>query len=220
MLDWNGERIDFVGGLPTILATRGSAIEGRRWAPSPRPPLPRATPAVRVRRIGDDPARRLPAVRRHSTRTCSRYFEDVDLGWRMNLLGHATVFAPEAITYHRLHGTWGGWAHALRLRLYERNALTMLVKNLGDEALARALPAALALTIARTIASAGLSDDIARFGSASPASVAAPPQLVAALIGLEDFARAMPALMRKRAAIQSSRRVPDEEILRGSCPSR
>jgi len=214
MLDWNGERIDFVGGLPTIL---GHAWQSDQGQPVGTQPLPLRYPERRLL-FGCGGS---VMIRRDAYLQCGgfdedlyAYFEDVDLGWRMNLLGHATVFAPEAITYHRLHGTWGGWAHALRLRLYERNALAMLVKNLGDDALARTLSTALALTIARTIAAAGLADDIARFGSASPTSVSAPPQLVAALIGIEDFARAMPALMRKRSAIQASRRVSDEEIFR------
>ena len=46
------------------------------------------------------------------------YFEDVDLGWRMNILGYTTVLAPKAVTYHRLHGTAGKIAYAQRLRLY------------------------------------------------------------------------------------------------------
>ena len=33
------------------------------------------------------------------------YFEDVDLGWRLNLFGERVVLAPRAVTYHRLHGT-------------------------------------------------------------------------------------------------------------------
>ena len=82
------------------------------------------------------------------------YFEDLDLGWRMTLAGLPTVLAPRAITYHRLHGTASGWGATLRLRVYERNALFTLYKNYGDEALARVLPAAITLTLARALAGA------------------------------------------------------------------
>ena len=77
------------------------------------------------------------------------YFEDVDLGWRLSLLGYRTVLAPAAVTYHRLHGTAGRIAFAQRLRLYERNALAMIYKNYEDESLRRVLPAAIALSLLR-----------------------------------------------------------------------
>lgn len=208
ILDWDGSRVDFVGGLPTAI--------GHSWQ------IDYGEPAGKVY-----PERRLlfgcggsVLVRREAYLEAGgfdedffAYFEDVDLGWRMNLLGHATVLAPRAITYHRLHGTWGAWSHALRLRLYERNALAMICKNYGDAALARVLPMAVALTLARNLEQAKLDSGRLQFGVKEPATVALPAPLVAMLVGLEDFARWMPALRAKREHIQRTRRVGDELIL-------
>jgi len=33
------------------------------------------------------------------------FFEDVDLGWRLWILGYKVLFAPKAIAYHKHHGT-------------------------------------------------------------------------------------------------------------------
>jgi GT2 family glycosyltransferase len=208
IIDWDGSRIDFVGGLPTAV--------GHSWQIDYGEPVGK-----------DYPERRLlfgcggsVLIRRDAYLEAGgfdedffAYFEDVDLGWRLNLLGHATVFAPKAVTFHRLHGTWGAWSHALRLRLYERNALAMICKNYGDEALARVLPVAVALALARNLEQATLDGSRLQFGATEPRSVPLPAQLMALLVGLEDFARWLPMLRDKRAHIQGTRRVPDAEIL-------
>lgn len=77
------------------------------------------------------------------------YFEDVDLGWRLALAGHTTQFAPNAIVYHRHHGSWEGVAAAKKWLLSERNTLATLIKNYDDANLARILPAALLLLLQR-----------------------------------------------------------------------
>jgi hypothetical protein len=58
------------------------------------------------------------------------YYEDVELGWRLNLLGHAIWFAPGAVVRHKHHGTSGRWAEPPRIRLYERNSLRMVYELL------------------------------------------------------------------------------------------
>ena len=79
------------------------------------------------------------------------YFEDVDLGWRLNLFGHSIVLAPKAVTYHRMHGTSSRWAFAQRLRLMERNALATIYKNYEATTLERVFPAAVALCLLRAL---------------------------------------------------------------------
>ena len=208
IVDWDGSRIDFVGGLPTAV--------GHSWQIDYGEPAGKAYPERRLLfGCGGSVLIRRDAYLEAGgfDEDFFAYFEDVDLGWRMNLLGHATVFAPKAVTYHRLHGTWGAWSHALRLRLYERNALAMICKNYGDEALARVLPMAVALTIARNLEQARLNGSRLQFGVKEPSSMALPAPLVAMLVGLEDFARWLPMLHEKRARIQGTRRVGDEQIL-------
>jgi len=84
------------------------------------------------------------------------FFEDVDLGWRLNLLGYDVWYVPRATALHRHHGTARKIpAHKLRV-LYERNALAMIFKCFDDQNLAAALPAALLLLNERALSLSGL----------------------------------------------------------------
>ena len=76
------------------------------------------------------------------------YYEDVEFGWRLWLLGHEVWFAPKAIVYHRHHGTSGSESPA-RVRAFERNALRMLYSLLEEDSLQQVLPAALLLAVDR-----------------------------------------------------------------------
>lgn len=84
------------------------------------------------------------------------FFEDVDLGWRVNLLGYDAWYNPQAVVYHRLHGTYDKMK-AYRLGvLYERNALFSIYKCLEDDHLEAVLPAALYLLNDRALEIAGV----------------------------------------------------------------
>jgi GT2 family glycosyltransferase len=83
------------------------------------------------------------------------YFEDVDLGWRLWVLGHRVLFVPGATAYHRGHATGEKFAAERRALLYERNALFTILKNYGDETLSRVLPVALLLTARRSVMMSG-----------------------------------------------------------------
>ncbi|MCP4358483.1 MAG: glycosyltransferase family 2 protein, partial [Chloroflexi bacterium] len=78
------------------------------------------------------------------------FFEDVDLGWRLWLRGYCVRFAPEAVVYHRHHGSWDGVASPRIWLLAERNTLFTIIKNYDDDHLARVLPAALLLLLQRS----------------------------------------------------------------------
>lgn len=208
MLDWDGAHIDFVGGTTTF--------EGHSWQ------IDHGKPASIV------PEERDLLFACGGSMLITReafleaggfdekffaYFEDVDLGWRLSVMGHRVTLAPRAVTYHRLHGTSGSMAVAQRLRLYERNALAMLVKNYEDETLARAFPAAVALSLYRALARVKI--DPERFllgGSRPPGVVGLPAPAAAHLIGLEDLGRWMPSLLAERARIQARRRRSDREL--------
>lgn len=84
------------------------------------------------------------------------YYEDVDLGWRLWVLGHQVVFAPKAITYHRLHGDTSSMQNEKRVAITERNTLLAAIKNYEEENLARVLPAALLLMLERAYLLAGI----------------------------------------------------------------
>ena len=152
ILDWTGERIDFVGGSLNFEAKGfqtdfGAAVAGRR--DEERPLLFACGAAMLVDRTvftnagGWDEA-------------TFAYYEDVELGWRLRLLGHDVWFAPQSIVFHRHHGTSDRWPEPPRIRLFERNSLRMLYTHLEDESLERVLPAAIMLAADRALLESGL----------------------------------------------------------------
>jgi GT2 family glycosyltransferase len=149
--NWDGSAIDFIGGGVNFQGHGFQMDHGQTVSSQdcPRRLLFACGGAMLVRRDvfleagGFDP-------------DYFAFFEDVDLGWRLNLLGHDVWYEPGATAFHRHHGTAGHVsAHKLRV-LYERNALFTIYKCFDDDNLAAALPAALillnekALRIART----------------------------------------------------------------------
>lgn len=64
------------------------------------------------------------------------YLEDVDLAWRLQLLGWQAVFAPEARLYHRLSATGGG---TLASFYTGRNTIWVTVKDMPGPLLRRHL---------------------------------------------------------------------------------
>ena len=79
------------------------------------------------------------------------YFEDVDLGWRLWLLGYRVLLAPRSIAFHHGHATGKRFASEKRALLYERNALYTVIKNYESRNLSRILPVALLLTAKRAV---------------------------------------------------------------------
>ncbi len=55
------------------------------------------------------------------------YCEDVDLSWRLRLLGYGIVYVPSAVVYHRLSATGGG---SLASYYVARNTINVIVKNM------------------------------------------------------------------------------------------
>ena len=56
-------------------------------------------------------------------------FDDVDLGWRMNILDYGVAYEPKAVAHHH-QATVQGWKLIRRLYLYERNRFRNLLKNM------------------------------------------------------------------------------------------
>lgn len=61
------------------------------------------------------------------------FFEDLDLGWRLNLAGHEVWFCPQAVVFHEGHGTWGASFSPAKRFLLERNGLANVFKNWSEE---------------------------------------------------------------------------------------
>lgn len=96
------------------------------------------------------------------------YYEDVDLGWRLWVLGHRVLFCPEAVAYHRHNGTSGRFDWRKKVVLFERNAMFSVLKNYEDDSLYRIWPAALLLAFKRMAIRSGIDRESFRFGPRPP----------------------------------------------------
>lgn len=79
------------------------------------------------------------------------YFEDVDLGWRLRLMGEEISYSPTATANHYAGSTGAFMPPALKWFLQERNALQTIIKNYSDDLLQRILPIAFALVNVRAM---------------------------------------------------------------------
>jgi GT2 family glycosyltransferase len=101
------------------------------------------------------------------------YLEDVDLGWRLWLLGYEVGFCHDAVTYHLHNATSRLFAEYRKNVLVERNALASMIKNYGDDTLAVTLPAALLLAVKRMALRSRIQHS--EFAFISERALAAPP---------------------------------------------
>jgi GT2 family glycosyltransferase/glycosyltransferase involved in cell wall biosynthesis len=86
------------------------------------------------------------------------YYDDVDLGWRLRLVGLEMRVEDAAIVYHR-HGATSRTQPAGQKRfLMERNALWTLLKNYGEATLRRTLGPVLLLATRRLLDEARLDE--------------------------------------------------------------
>lgn len=65
------------------------------------------------------------------------YYEDLDAGWRARLKGWRCLLIPQAVAYHKVHGTSASLKNDFLWYLSERNRLRTMVKNLPLSALFR-----------------------------------------------------------------------------------
>ena len=141
------------------------------------------------------------------------YFEDVDLGWRLWLAGHTVRLAAEARSFHRGSMTSGALPMHQRLLLYERNALLLLYKNLGEEHVYRLLAAALLLAAERAKLDTGY--DVAALEPGAPWPKHDRPVRLDGLARLEAISQFLGLLdeaAERRAQVQASRKRPDAEL--------
>ncbi len=207
VLDWEGVNVDYMGSALTWF--------GMGYKPFTGEPIPRVADPARDVLFGTGSAM---FVRRSVydelggfDESYFMFFEDVDLGWRLNLRGWRFRYEPASLAYHKHHASMSSYGSHKERYLLERNALATLYKNLGDQALAQALPAAMGLSVRRGI-TLGKEDstafDLRKGGSDDPtASVAA--EAVAPLFAIDQFVEMLPGLTRSREEVQDTRTVSD-----------
>ncbi len=68
------------------------------------------------------------------------YYEDMDLGWRARLAGWSAQYVPQAIVYHRWHGSTKKKSHAWLITLANTNRIRTLLKNASWSFIVATLP--------------------------------------------------------------------------------
>jgi GT2 family glycosyltransferase/glycosyltransferase involved in cell wall biosynthesis len=213
VLDWDGERIDYVDGSLTWYGMgykRECELVDTGEHDIGRDVLFATGAAMFVR----------ASVYRDVGGFDERFFmfyEDVDLGWRLNLLGHRVRYVPASVAFHRHHAsmkTVGPWREHF---LLERNALFAMYKNYGDEFLAKALPGALMLAVRRGVSRGG-DDPLAldlRSGvqSGEAETVEVSRETLAPAYAIDELVAHLPALHEERTRLQAARRRSDKDLL-------
>ena len=210
VLDWDGDKVDYIGSAMTWFGQGYKPLTGQPVPSTPDVPadvLFGTGSAMFVRRsvyeqLGGFDERFF------------MFFEDVDLGWRLNLAGHRFVYEPASLAFHKHHASMSSFGAFKESYLLERNALFAQYKNLGHEALAQVLPATLALTVRRGVAKGGLDStefDLRKGGSNDP-TMEVDKETVAAVYAIDQFVEHLPGLAADRERIQSSRVIADSRI--------
>ncbi len=148
------------------------------------------------------------------------YFEDVDLGWRLWVLGYKVVFAPDAVVYHHHHGTMRNFLDYRKRVLYKRNALYSVIKNYHEDSLRRVLPAVLLGATSGLVEQAARKHrlDISEFHiksakRSSKRRVCIDKEDISTLVAFHEVVENLPYLMERRRFVQEHRKRPDSEIL-------
>jgi GT2 family glycosyltransferase/glycosyltransferase involved in cell wall biosynthesis len=143
------------------------------------------------------------------------FYEDVDLGWRLNLLGYRFVFQPKSLVYHKHHASIEKFGDFREHYLLERNALYTLFKNFDGESLAQVFPGALLLAARRAVARGSLDSaalDLRNVGHDAERGMVVDKSTMAGVFAIDQFVENLPELAQARAKIQSTRTVSDRQL--------
>jgi len=210
VLDWDGERVDFVGAALTWYGMGYKPATGDRVAAAPAATndvLFGTGSAMFVRREVFDALGGFDE-------SYFMFFEDVDFGWRLTLRGWRFAYAPGSLAYHKHHASMSSFGAYRERYLLERNALFTLFKNLDDEQLRDRLPAAMALAVRRAVSRAGVDSTSLDIRSAADETDdrTVPAEVLAGTYAIDQFVEHLPALTAARSEIQAGRRVSDAAL--------
>ncbi len=145
------------------------------------------------------------------------FYEDVDLGWRLNLLGYRFRFQPKSLAFHKHHASMSKFGNFREEYLLERNALYTLYKNLEDESLRETFAGALLLAVRRAVARGKLDStslDIRIPGDDSQRELGVDKSTMAGIFAIDQFVEHLPEATAARAVVQSTRVRSDRELIR------
>ncbi len=155
------------------------------------------------------------------------YYEDVDLGWRLWILGYKVIFSPKSIVYHHHHGTSKEFGEDKLRFLKERNSLYSVFKNYDDENLPKVLSATLASIFNRVFVDVkfdyknyydlkidGTKEVKELSGKLDKEieSLKISREPLSSIMAVRDFLDNLPVLQKKREEIQKNRKRDDKAI--------
>ena len=216
LLDWEGKRALFKGGTVNYL---GFGFEDQGDPPDPSGP---SFPQLFVSGGAMAIARSQYLEAGGFDKGYGAIYEDVDLGWRLNLLGYECQMVPASRVYHRAHASLGAQSFAAKAAYYIGNSLRTIFKNSDEEEHLRRVELAVSLAQARervcllgeTVAP-GFLEGLARMfrpgGGSTP--------IVDALVREEERTRSLAA---RRADIRKRRKRSTRELFERfvPCPAR
>lgn len=145
------------------------------------------------------------------------YFEDVDLGWRLHVLGIRVVLSVKSRVNHK-HNSTSKTMPKDRIRyLFERNKLYTCYKNYGDDLISKAFFPSVLLDIRETYLNSGI--DTYNYNINSSAEFDDTPVKIGdyaamKLTALNEFIQNLPKYKKKRDFIQNNRKNSDEDIVK------
>ena len=147
-------------------------------------------------------------------------FEDVDLGWRLWVMGYRIAFAADSITYHRQHSTLRTQETPKVRYLMHRNALFTILKNYDDHHFQKILPLAVAMAVKRAVHFSGANRESFYLWSDLETDMQSGNMEIQAklldslthLVAVDDVLEHLPYLLEKRNQIQKRRRRTDKKI--------
>jgi GT2 family glycosyltransferase len=217
MLNWDGSQFDFVGAVTHFAGHAHQVGIGAPYAPEQFADIQPMLFACGGAMIID---RSVFLQVGGFDEDFFIYFEDVDLGWRLWLLGYEVVFAPDAVVHHRYHGTMDSFSNYRKRVLYKRNALYSVIKNYSDENLGKILPAILLASVDGVVEEAVYRNqlDMQEFHIKNPSKpiqslISLDKQNVSTLVAVHEVVNRLPQVMEKRRYIQQHRRRSDAEIV-------
>ncbi len=195
ILDWQGAGVQFFGGHINFLGKafhERPSLEAVAASPAVQPVFYPCGAAMLIDRKGFIEAGGFD----------EEYFmiyEDVDLGWRLNLMGQSCVLVRDARVDHREGASLAKLDYRRKALWWERNALWTIYKNYSEPFLRHIWPAALALAFKR--------DQLLLEADRQEDCKAHHQGVLAAVQSVER-------MQPKRAWVQQQRRVADELLLR------
>jgi hypothetical protein len=212
VLDWDGELVDYVGGNVNFIGQgyklgAGRPDDGTR--DEPRDVLfPTGSAAVLRASVFTELG--------GFDERFFMFFEDLDLGWRMNLAGYRVRYVPTSLVFHKHHAAIAKFGSFREQYLLARNGLLTIYKNFDDENLAKALAPALLLTVHSAITMGGadpraLDLQLSQSGDSEPTLTVDKQALVGAY-AVDYLMANLDAISRDRAAVQRTRKRSDPAL--------